>query len=73
MANNKLFSRRNFVKSSIASVGAGVIGNASVYAADCPVDTIETPGAIPLNDILSDYLQVTRSPFVTKKAGRVKG
>ncbi|MFC2123518.1 alpha/beta hydrolase family protein [Bacteroidota bacterium] len=51
--------RRNFIKSGIATVGAGIMGNTAVFAADCPVDTLEAPGPIPLNDLLSDYLQVT--------------
>ncbi len=52
-----MFSRRNFVKSGIAAAGISVFGKASVYGADNPAGGIEAPGPIPLNDILTDYIQ----------------
>lgn len=61
MGIKKLLSRRNFFKSGfIAAAGVGAIGKSSVYGADCPVETLETPGPILLNNILTDYLQETK-------------
>jgi dienelactone hydrolase len=57
MANKKMFSRRNFVRNGFAATGLSIVGNITAYGADCPVDTVEAPGPIQLNDILSDYLQ----------------
>jgi dienelactone hydrolase len=54
----KLFSRRNFVKSNFVMAGIGVIGTTPLYGAGCPVDPLEAPGPIQLNDILADYRQV---------------
>ena len=60
MTNKKLFSRRNFVKSGIAATGLSIIGKPSFCATDCSVDTLKTPGPIPLNEIFADYQQVTK-------------
>ena len=53
-----LFSRRKFVKSSFAVAGIGAMGISPFYGSGCPVDTLEAPGPIPLNNILADYRQV---------------
>ncbi|OFX29162.1 MAG: hypothetical protein A2W90_13445 [Bacteroidetes bacterium GWF2_42_66] len=60
MMNKKSFSRRNFVKSSFAVAGIGLIGNSPLYGDDCPVDALNAPGPIPLNDILSDYMETDK-------------
>jgi dienelactone hydrolase len=59
MVGNNKFSRRSFFKSGLAAVGAGILSNSSVYGTDCPVDILNPPGPIPLNDLLSDYRQIT--------------
>ena len=60
MMNKKPFSRRNFVKSSFAVAGIGLIGNSPLYGDDCPVDVLNAPGPIHLNDILSDYMETDK-------------
>lgn len=60
MIDKKIFSRRNFVKSGLAVAGVGIMGNVSVYGDNCPVDTLGAPGPIPLNDILTDYVEVDK-------------
>ncbi|RIH64465.1 hypothetical protein D1164_13980 [Mariniphaga sediminis] len=57
MTNKKRFSRRNFVKRSIATGGVGIVAPVSFYNSDCPVNSIEAPGTIALNDVLTDYQQ----------------
>lgn len=52
-----MFSRRNFVKGGLAAAGMSVFGKASVYGADDPAVGLEAPGPIPLNNILTDYIQ----------------
>lgn len=61
MVNKKIFSRRNFVKSGLVVAGVGIMGNPFVYGDNCPVDTLGTPGPIPLNDILTDYVEVDKT------------
>jgi dienelactone hydrolase len=53
-----MFSRRNFVKSGLLGAGIGIVGNSSVYGVDCPNEALESPGPIPLNNLLVDYLEV---------------
>lgn len=60
MVAEKFFSRRNFVKSSFAVAGMGLIGSSPLYCDDCPIDSLNTPGPIPLNDILSDYMETDK-------------
>jgi dienelactone hydrolase len=57
MKKKNQFSRRNFVKSGIATAGLTLLGNNSVNGTDCPTNILMSPGPIPLNNLLSDYLQ----------------
>lgn len=57
MTNLKRFSRRNFVKSSIAVTGVGIFGPTSLANTDCPAELLRAPGPIPLNNFLMDYRQ----------------
>ncbi len=57
MKKEMRYSRRNFVKSGIAAGGIGVFGPPSFITDSCPSETLETPGPIPLNNVLTDYLQ----------------
>ncbi len=60
MRNRKLFTRRNFVKSGIASAGLGIVVKPSLFCNDIPVETLEAPCPIPLNNILTEYLQIEK-------------
>ena len=60
MKNRNLFTRRNFVKSGIATAGLGIVVKPSLFGNAIPVETLEAPGPIPLNNILTEYLQVEK-------------
>ena len=55
-----MFSRRSFISSGLVAAGIGLIGKVPVYGADAPSATLESPGPIPLNDILTNYIEVDK-------------
>lgn len=57
MKNGKYLSRRSFIKKGFTAAGLGLMGKSAVYGADGQIDIIPTPGPIPLNNILVDYLE----------------
>lgn len=57
MTKQKKVSRRNFMKSSIAASGFGVLTTAPFITADCPSGSINAPGPIPVNNVLTDLRQ----------------
>lgn len=59
MDNDKMESRRNFIKAGIGVVGIGVIPDNRVEAA-CEPETVSGSGPIPLNDILASYDQINQ-------------
>jgi dienelactone hydrolase len=50
-------SRRKFIKAGFAVAGAGLLNSPLSYGANCDPEQLYSPGPIPLNDILTDYLQ----------------
>ncbi len=57
MTTQKKLSRRNFMKSSIAAGGFGILSTTPFMAADCPSVSVKAPGPIPVNPILTDLRQ----------------
>ena len=62
-----MITRRKFVLSGLIAAGCNVFGDIPALAADCPVESINPPGPLPLNDILSDFQQEQRIGFGLKK------
>lgn len=45
------------MKSSIAAGGFGILTTTPFIAADCPSGSVNAPGPIPVNNVLTDFLQ----------------
>lgn len=54
------FINTGILKAIVIAVIFGVFVEYSAYGNDFPEDTIHAPGVIPLNDILTDYLQADK-------------
>lgn len=58
MKNDKMESRRNFIKAGVGVAGMGLIPANRVYDATCDPETLSGAGPIPLNDVLASYDQI---------------